>query len=113
MPAGQPPAAQANKFITSLFNDLFHRPATPTEVTMWAGRITSGTPRATVVQSICSSPDADLHTGEIADLLFREFLERPADPSSRAQLSNQLKNGVQPTVVAILSSDEYDKAATA
>jgi hypothetical protein len=68
--------------------------------------------RAKVVQALCASLGADLRATQILNVLFSAFFGRPADAPSRAFFTRALTKAIFPTVVALLSSDEFYKAAT-
>ena len=110
-PVGQAPSPDS-LFITALYNTLFHRAATTSEVASWTGQLASGRSRANVVQSLCAAPGADLRTAQILNLLFKALFGRSADTPSRAFFTRPLTKALLPTIVALLSSDEYYKTAT-
>ena len=110
--AAQGSTNAVNAFITRLYNDLFHRAPSATELAQWAAELTSGGARTTVVQALCSTPGTDLRTGQLVNVLFRAFFERRADAPTQLFYAGRLKKAVLPTVVALLSSEEYYRSAT-
>ena len=108
---GQAPSPDS-LFVTALYSTLFHRAATASEVASWTDQLASGVSRTKVVQTLCTSFGADLRTTQIVTLLFKAFFGRLADAPSRAFFTSALTKALLPTVVAMLSSEEYYKAAT-
>jgi hypothetical protein len=110
--APSPAPDENQKFINAIYQDLLHRPADPAALQSWGTQLKNGTPRATVVQAICASMEADLQLRSVfMNQLFNQFLNRGAGPVDSGYFWPPLQAAVRNVVSQILSSQEYFERA--
>jgi len=97
-------------FVQHLYGDLFHRDPGNDELTIWTGKLASGTSHADVAKALLGSPE---HEQLLVGSIYTNLLGRAADPSGLSNFASQMAgNGDEAaTIATIASSDEFFQRA--
>ena len=98
--------AKIQRYITSVYQDLFNRAPDPGGLGTWTTRLLSGTPRSAVADAISASNE--YRSGLIA-AAYQDYLGRAPDAQGAANWLQALKTGstIQQVEGRIIASAEY------
>jgi hypothetical protein len=104
-----PEELQANNtvFVTRLYQGALGRGASTGEIDFWLGQLADGETRQQVTDGFVFSTEA---AGVALDSYYGDYLERLADPGSRAYWVNQISQRLASyasVAKSLLASDEY------
>jgi hypothetical protein len=93
-------------YITSLYANLLHRTAQPSEVAGWVAVLDSGTPPSAVATAFVTSPE---YQANFIESNYQLFLDRQPSPPEINGWLGQIANGLsdQQVEAAFLSSNEF------
>jgi hypothetical protein len=93
-------------WVTSLYQEVLGRAATPAEVSTWTGRLDAGMTRTTVATRFLVSTE---HLTTVVDRYYVELLGRSIDPVGRSTWVTAIQNGsrVETIIGRIIASAEY------
>ncbi|WP_372595184.1 DUF4214 domain-containing protein [Actinotalea sp.] len=94
------------RFVTGVYQVLFHRSPDSTGLTTWVTALDQGVPRAAVADAITSS--AEYRSGLIS-AAYQEYLGRSPDPAGLSTWLGAMSRGmtVQQVEAGFVASDEY------
>jgi len=100
------PTVSLERYVTAVYNDLFHRGPDAVGLTTWTSKLASGTPRIAVANAITGS---DEYRRNLIRGSYQEFLNRGADTVGLANWLVQMKRGVtiQQMEGGFIASAEY------
>ncbi|NMR21385.1 DUF4214 domain-containing protein [Cellulomonas fimi] len=101
-----PAEADARRYVTGVYRDLFHRDPDPSGLTTWSTLLAAGTPLVSVANSITSSAE---YRGGLIRGAYDEFLDREPDAGGLANWLDEMARGmtIQTMEGGFLASQEY------
>lgn len=101
-----PEVATTRRYVTQVYEDLFHRAPDAAGLWGWTDALVNGTPRVAVANAITASPE---YRTNLITRVYREFLGREPEAKGRADWLAAMNAGltIQGMEAGFLESQEY------